>query len=61
MDPQPPPILERGRLTLSDATRVQNVLRLQTIAPLAALPLVWHAQADEAAARLGLPSGVFTS
>jgi putative transposase len=54
MDPESPPIPERGLLTLSDAAWAQAVQRSQVIAPLAALPVVGRAQADEAAAQLGL-------
>jgi putative transposase len=54
MDPESPAVPERGLLTLSDATWAQTVQRSQVIAPLAALPVVGRAQADEAAAQLGL-------
>jgi putative transposase len=54
MVPESPPIPQRGLLTLSDAAWAQAVLRSQTIAPLAALRAVGRAQADEAAAQLGL-------
>jgi putative transposase len=54
MDPESPLIPERGLLTLSDAAWSQAVLRAQVIGPLAALPVVGRAQADEAAVRLGL-------
>jgi putative transposase len=54
MDPESPCLPERGLLTLSQAAWSQVVLRAQTIAPLAALPVVGRAQAGEAAVRLGL-------
>jgi hypothetical protein len=40
MDPESPPLPERGLLTLSDAAWAQAVQRSQVIAPLAALPVV---------------------
>jgi hypothetical protein len=40
MDPQSPPLPERGLLTLSDALWAQAVQRSPVIAPRAALPVV---------------------
>jgi hypothetical protein len=56
MVPESPPIPERGLLTLSDAAWAQAILRSQMIAPLAALPVVGRAQAEEAAAQRAVPS-----
>lgn len=54
MDPESLPIPERGLLTLSEAAWSQAVLRAQVTGPLAALPVVGRAPADDAAERLGL-------
>jgi hypothetical protein len=56
MVPESPSNPERRLLTLSDAAWAQALLRSQMIAPLAPLPVVGCAQADEAAAQRAVPS-----
>ena len=54
MDPESPPLAERGLLTLSEDTWALTRAQAAIVGPLAAAGNVGHAAADAAAERLGI-------